>query len=249
MMLQFYSRAYLTYLFLPYLRRSTATNGPRVISVHAPGHEGALDLEDLDLKERHSSVIDWIFPSWLRRLTGLDPGFVKARVNHSVAMTTFFFEKLVESERDGSADVQLSTSAEHRTPDKNGDVSFLHVFPGLVKTKEFEKGDFPAILKFFFMKIMLPLLTPFTVKVEKVGESIALMAEDSKLRFAKTAELGVAKDVEIGSDGVVGSGSYCLNWNGKRLINDKKMKTLREKGAVDVVWDHCIGLFNGIGVR
>jgi hypothetical protein len=245
-MLQFYSRAYLAYLFLPYLRCSNASNGPRVISVHAPGHEGPLWLEDLELKKRHPSILDWIFPSWLRRLTGLDPGYVKARISHSVVMTTLFFEQLAEHEREESTDAQPSRSVDHRTADNKSKVSFLHVFPGLVKTKEFEKGDFPSVLKFFFMKIMLPLLTPFTVKLEKVGESVALMAEDPKFRCVKSSELVEAEGIEFGSDGVVGSGSYSLNWDGKRLINNKKMKTLRDKGAVEAVWVHCMSLFNGI---
>jgi hypothetical protein len=200
----------------------------------------------LELKKRHPSALDWIFPAWLRRLTGLDPGYLKARISHSVIMTTFFFEQLVQREREESTDAQPSTSTRHGTEDNKTGVSFLHVFPGLVKTKEFEKGDFPSVLKFFFMKIMLPLLTPFTVKLEKVGESITLMAEDPKFRYIKTAELRDAEESEFGSDGIVESGSYCLNWNGTRILNDKKLRTLREKGAVKAVWDHCMNLFNGV---
>jgi len=122
-------------------------------------------------------------------------------------------------------------------------VAFLHVFPGLVKTDEFAKGDFPPVVKFFLVYVMLTLITPFTVAVGRVGESIAAMAEDVRLRGAGAAgedEEGAA----VGSDGAVGSGVYCLNWDGKRLIKDKPMKALRGKGAVDIVWDHCLRVFD-----
>lgn len=224
---------------MPHLRGSDAAHGARVVSVHAPGHEGPLWLDDLELRRRHATAVDWVFPGWLRWLTGLDPGFVWARVSHSVVMTTLFFERLARREREGAARPLVEVGGNEGTG-----VAFLHVFPGLVKTKEFEKGDFPPAVKFFLMYIMLPLLTPFTVAVGTVGESIAAMAEDATLRGAAAGE-GDECEAAIGSDGAVGSGVYCLNWDGKRLINDKPMKAHREKGAIEVVWDHCLAVFDG----
>jgi hypothetical protein len=241
--LQFYSRAYLARLLLPCLRRSTAPAGARVISVHAPGHEGALRLDDLGLTRRPQTGADWVFPGWLRWLTGLDPGYVFGRVSHSAGMTALFFEKLAQREREGAERPLLEVEGAERV---GKGVAFLHVFPGLVKTKEFAKGDFPPVVKFFLAYVMLPLITPFTVALGKVGKSMAALADDARFQGAETA--GQATEgAAVGSDGTVGSGAYSLNWDGKRLIKDKKMKALREKGAVELVWDHCLRVFDGAG--
>lgn len=232
--LHLYSRIYLVYLLLPYLQRSNAKNGARVISVHAPGRESTINLDDLDLKERVSSWVDWIFPSWLRALTGLDPVYMlSGRVSHSSVMKTLFFEELAKRERE--------TANGGR-----GRVSFLHVFPGLVKTDEFQKGDFPYIIKFMLTNVMLPLLTPFTVAAETDGEAIASMAEDPRFGYAVAEDGSDVKGKALGSDGVVGSGAYCLKWDGKRLIKDGVMKPLRERGVSEKVWDHCMGVFDSV---
>jgi hypothetical protein len=237
LVLQFYSRANLTRLLLPYLRRSTAPVGARVVSVHAPGYESSFALDDLGLVNRPSmGLFDWIAPAWLRWLMGCDMGWVMGRVSHSSIMTTLFFEKLVAREREAAAEGGAAQREKVR-------VAFLHVFPGLVKTDEFAKGDFPWLLKMFFVHVMLTLLTPIAVPADKVGKSIVAMAEDGRLPgVGPPAEPETAA---IGSDGTVGSGVYTLNWDGERKINDKTMVALRKKGAVDLVWDHCLSIFDG----
>jgi hypothetical protein len=122
-------------------------------------------------------------------------------------------------------------------------VAFLHVFPGLVKTDEFAKGDFPWLLKMFFVHVMLPLITPIAVPADRIGKSIVAMAEDGKLPgvWAPAEQEAAA----VGSDVTAGSGVYNLTWDGVRKINDKTMVALREKGAVDLVRDHCLSIFDG----
>lgn len=161
-------------------------------------------------------------------------------------MTTLFFEQLAKQERQQLTEIQSAGPTESGTVENRRGVSFLHVYPGLVKTKEFEKGDFPYVVKFLLTKVMLPLITPFTVQAEKVGEGIALMSDDSKFQYAQSTQPGEAEVTEVGSDGVLGSGSYCLRWDGKRLIKDKTMKALREKGACEAVWTHCMDVFNSV---
>lgn len=201
-------------------------------------------MEDLGLKQRHSSPADWIFPGWLRRLTGLDPVYMFAKVSHSVIMTTLFFEELARRERDGFPEAYAAArSAEGIRSQRGGEhmVSFLHVYPGLVKTREFETGDFPAVLKFFFTRIMLPLITPLTVQVEKVGEGVLVMAEDERFVLAPSIDVAQADLAELGSNRVRGSGSYCVSWNGRRTIKDNVLESLRKKGARELVWDHVMG--------
>ncbi|KAI4637441.1 hypothetical protein J4E83_000257 [Alternaria metachromatica] len=55
-------------------------------------------------------------------------------------------------------------------------------------------------------------------------------------RYAPKADS--AKTDVIGSDGVKGSGSYLLNWNGDILADTKKAQKLREEGGLDKVWGH-----------
>ena len=50
----------------------------------------------------------------------------------------------------------------------------------------------------------------------------------------------------VGSDGVTGSGSYLLNWNGDVLADTKKAQKLREEGGVENVWKHTEEVMNKI---
>jgi NAD(P)-dependent dehydrogenase (short-subunit alcohol dehydrogenase family) len=236
--LQLYSRIYLVYLLLPYLRKSRLPHGARVVSVHAPGHEGHLWLDDLELMQRHASWLDWLFPSWFRHLTNTDPGYtINGRVTHSSVMTTLFFEGLAERERE----------EESRGDDgEDRGVAFLHVFPGLVKTQEMEKGDFPAWLTFLLTKVLLPVITPLTDRVEDVGMGITGLAEDERFCGARTGLDERGEVCAVGSNGDVGSGAYCVNWRGKRQIKDGTMRKLREKGASEAVWQHCVDMFEGV---
>lgn len=163
---------------------------------------------------------------------------ISSRVGSSSAMMTLFFEELARRERE-RPEMQDDGVSEQRP-------SFLHVFPELVKTKEFERGDFPFFVKFLLTKVLLPLVTPFTNKAEKVGEGIASMAEDPKFGCVVSSEAGKAEGMVAGSDGIVGSGSYALNWDGKRLIKDRTMEALRKKGASEKVWNHCVDIFNNV---
>jgi len=163
------------------------------------------------------------------------------RISHSVIMTTLFFEELARRERERIQEVHPTTEA---APDVLGHsggkagVSFLHVYPGLVKTNEFENGDFPVALKVFFTRIMLPLITPMAVPVEKVGEGVASMVEDKRFGLSQSIEGEQAEVAELGSDKVRGSGSYCLSWDGRRRVKDNVLKALRKKGASELLWEH-----------
>ena len=70
-------------------------------------------------------------------------------ISHVAFMTTFFFEGIVA---------------------RNPSVSCVHVYPGLVKTAEFQNGLFPNWLKWFFKWIFLPLITPLCVPLQECGE-------------------------------------------------------------------------------
>ena len=46
-----------------------------------------------------------------------------------------------------------------------------------------------------------------------------------------------------GMGGEVGSGAYCVSWVGDRIDNTKKLKTLRDQGTGELVWEHTMQTF------
>jgi hypothetical protein len=159
-------------------------------------------------------------------------------ISHVSYMTTFFMEEL---------------AARHSS------VSFVHVYPGLVKTDEFQKGLFPWWFKFFMRWVMLPLLTPFCVTVPECGER-TLFAATSAVFPPRGAEGGMdgveggpammpvpaGLRVAAGSDGVEGSGCYSVNWNGETIDNEKVYAKVRKMDLGKMVWDHTMKAFEEI---
>ena len=155
-------------------------------------------------------------------------------MSHVAYMTTFFFEGIVE---------------------QHPSISCLHVYPGLVKTAEFENGLFPQWLKWFFAWIFLPLITPLCISVQECGErnlfhSTSAMypgAHSSASAASHLTPVPVGSHVVTGVDGKVGSGVYCVDWNGE-IINrcESVFRTWREKGMNKKVWEHTMVAFKTI---
>jgi NAD(P)-dependent dehydrogenase (short-subunit alcohol dehydrogenase family) len=156
-----------------------------------------------------------------------------SHISHVSYMTTFFMEEIAS---------------------RNPSVGLVHVYPGLVKTEEFQKGLFPAWFKFFTKWIMLPLITPFAVPVKECGER-SLFAGTSAMYPARkpvAAGQGTIKEVPqglevvVGSDGKKGSGSYSVNWNGEIVDNRKMYDKFREQELGKKVWDHTMRAFEAV---
>ena len=149
-------------------------------------------------------------------------------------MTTFFFEGIVA---------------------RNPSVSCVHVFPGLVKTAEFENGLFPDWLKWFFKWIFLPLLTPFCVPVQECGERNLFHSTSSKYPSPQRSDensptmiaLSEGFEVASGVDGERGSGIYAVDWNGEVFKKSENVyRGWREKGMNEKVWEHTTKAFEVI---
>lgn len=118
---------------------------------------------------------------------------------------------------------------------------FVHAFPGLVDTGALR--ELPRGLHWLARPLML-LAKPFFVSHKESGE---------RHLFAATAPRLGGQEVEkgagavTGSDGVVGSGSYLLNWDGEVFSDTPKAKSMREEGGVDKVWKHIEEVFRKVG--
>lgn len=193
------------------------------------------------VRAEHSRVISIFAPTCEGRLYPDDLSLrspshysVFTGISHVSFMTTFFFEEIVA---------------------QNPTLSCLHVFPGLVKTAEFENGLFPGWLKWFFKWIMLPLLTPFTVSIDECGER-SLFQSISEMYPARAIgeDAGTANrlgeqglTVATGTDGKVGSGVYAVNWNSEIMHKIPAIyEPWRKKDISQAVWEHTLAAFKAV---
>ncbi|KAK9321583.1 hypothetical protein V1517DRAFT_170511 [Lipomyces orientalis] len=158
-------------------------------------------------------------------------------ISHVAYMTTFFVETLAT-----------------RHP---GQLSLVHVYPGLVMTNEFQTGRFPLWFKMMWRWLVAPIVWPFSVPLRECGERILFLATP---RFPawQTTEVGIIAQeddsasvegnvaIAIGSDGNYGSGAYAVNWNGETIPTEKAYKRFREDGLAERVWDHTMKAFEDI---
>ncbi|KAI3394130.1 hypothetical protein diail_3183 [Diaporthe ilicicola] len=137
-------------------------------------------------------------------------------------------------------------AASHRT-------SFIHVYPGLVRTSIYT-NSFPAPLAAVYNYGMWPMMWPFSVNIEESGQrhlfhSTSARYPANKL-FTSSASQGTAipddLGVAVGAGGVPGSGAYLMNWKGETSAGGKKMQALREQGAAKKVWEHTTDMFDRI---
>jgi hypothetical protein len=152
-------------------------------------------------------------------------------ISHVAFMTTFFFESIV---------------ARHPS------VSCVHVYPGLVKTAEFENGLFPGWVKWWFKWIMLPLITPLCVSIQECGERNLFHCTSIKypalnaLDGGNTERTALPRTIEVatGVDGERSSGVYALNWNGEAIKSCEGVyRVWREKSMRETVWEHTMKAF------
>lgn len=118
--------------------------------------------------------------------------------------------------------------------------SFVHAFPGVVKTgimREFGSVTQAAI------NAMFVLAKPWMVPLDESGNRHLYAATSP--RFPPRAANGVA-DAAPGADGVKGSGAYLLHWDGSTVANLKGLQEYRKNGTGKLVWEHTEGVFESI---
>lgn len=145
---------------------------------------------------------------------------------HSITMTSLAMEHLAASRR----------------------ASFIHVFPGIVGTNIYT-NSFPQPLAAVYNYGMWPFMYPFSVNLEESGERHLFHATSGQypVKATERADATAARDSErvaMGSDGVIGSGAYLMNWKGETSAAAKKMQKLRAQGMAARVWEHTTDLFS-----
>lgn len=130
------------------------------------------------------------------------------------------------------------------------ETSFVHGFPGLVKTPLLSKG-FSWWVAFLLTWIIVPLMTPFSLSIEECGERQLFHATSARYPPKKSATSGAeARAAGVarpeGVEVAKGDGAYLLAWNGE-TGEGKCMKKYRERGMGKVVWDHTTKMFEEVG--
>lgn len=132
-------------------------------------------------------------------------------------------------------------------------VSFVHEFPGPVYTNLGKNGTETLVKVYRFVISLLHLVLGnwFFIPLEESGERHVFLATSKKYRPRNGNASGIALeqlDISKGTDGVVGSGVYSVNWDGKEG-NEKAMAVLqglRQKGVKEIVWNHITSEFDRI---
>lgn len=145
---------------------------------------------------------------------------------HAVTMTSLAMEHLAASHR----------------------ASFVHVYPGLVGTNIYT-NSFPPPLAAVYNYGMWPLMYPFSVNIEESGQRHLFHATSARYPAGISDQSGeaVIRDgdgVAVGSDEVLGSGAYLMNWKGETSAAGKKMQRLRAQGMARKVWEHTTELLS-----
>ena len=142
--------------------------------------------------------------------------------NHCITMTDFAFEEFAQ---------------------QNPTVSFVHAFPGYVKTGFSKESG--ALVK-SSLWLLSQALRPLFTSIEESGERHLYLATSraypAKSGHQSGVELG-AETVKKGSAGEVGSGAYLIGADCEMRANEKVLSELRGKGAGEKVWEHLMGVF------
>ncbi|GLA91218.1 hypothetical protein AtubIFM61612_005550 [Aspergillus tubingensis] len=119
-------------------------------------------------------------------------------------------------------------------------ISFIHSFPGLVRTRL--DRDLGGIAKTALSALLL-LGRPWETGFEESGERHLYAA--TNLRFAPRM-CGDKMDAAEGSDGKIGSGFYRLDSTGSTYKPNRIMQVYREQGIGGLIWKHTLGVFEQV---
>ncbi|PLB49112.1 putative short-chain dehydrogenases/reductase [Aspergillus steynii IBT 23096] len=126
---------------------------------------------------------------------------------------------------------------------QNPSVSFIHMFPGVVRTPLMSNtfGNLAGSVMGF-------LSTPISMTPQESGQRNLYMATSAAYPAAKAGTAtGVplvgGAEISNASTGSVGGGSYILNYDGSDATNRKLMDGYREKQFPRKIWEHTLATF------
>ncbi|KAF5863279.1 hypothetical protein ETB97_010401 [Aspergillus alliaceus] len=122
-------------------------------------------------------------------------------------------------------------------------ISFIHVFPGLVRTS-LMKSSFGSLVGFAIGLVTRPL----SVSAQESGERNVFLA--TSMAYPPMAYAGDARkdglDVAIASTGRAGGGSYLVNFDGTDATNQTLMADYRQRGYPKKLWEHTLHVFQRV---
>ena len=163
----------------------------------------------------------------------------EARRTHCVTMTTLAIEELSI---------------------RNPSISFIHLYPGWVKTNLYLSENFlmPNLMSYVVfptltMYRMLPFVTPIAVGVGESGERTVFVGTSTRFPPARPVNSNAAgtkllpgMSVALGTNGYPGSGGYALRWDGEPSGNQKLLRSYRDTGTSKRIWEHTLEVFEKV---
>jgi NAD(P)-dependent dehydrogenase (short-subunit alcohol dehydrogenase family) len=122
-------------------------------------------------------------------------------------------------------------------------VSFVHTFPGLVRTNLLQTEHFGALFKFFINWVVMPTIGRFVFALQDDAGARHLFAATSPMFAAAEPAEGMAV---AGSNNIKGSGVYTLNENLDSVQNEKVLGPYRESGMGTKVMEHTMNEYKRI---
>lgn len=154
----------------------------------------------------------------------LKEGFsMRKAAAHAITMTGFAFEDMAK---------------------KNPSISFVHAYPGFVKTGFAKETGFAVRAA---SQLAFTLLSRWSVGIEESGQRHLYAATSAAYPPSAGEKCGVEVgegEVKQGSAGEVGSGAYLIGSDGEMRANQKVLKELRNKDAGPKVWEHTMKIFD-----
>ena len=145
--------------------------------------------------------------------------------------------------------VHMKTMAFETFAQQNpGQISLVHVFPGLVITPAFNSSSLPLWFRMIWL-LLAPIARMYSVKPQEIGERILGFASNRfPARAARQAEEQNEdpSDVAKSTDGVVGGGAYSTKYDGHVNSVQETYQKLRPGNFRMKAWDHTMKAFEEI---
>ena len=132
-------------------------------------------------------------------------------------------------------------------------VSFIHDFPGAIKTGIGKDVTGMMGILIIIMKAVITIMSPFLPSIDDIGDRHVFFATSAKYPPANPNGVsGVALTdgitVAKGIDGENGSGVYSLTSDGESTGPkvEKLLSDMRKSGVVDQLWQHTESEFKRI---
>ena len=143
---------------------------------------------------------------------------------------------------------------EHLAKQYRGQLSLIHIYPGLILTDAFYVSELPKWFRLAF-RLMAPLLSLFTTSAQEIGQRVIFLATPRYPALAKSPDATQSTPqndfenpaaVAMGSDKQLGSGAYAVKYDGETVVNDKSYRAFDREELTQTVVNHTLKAFEEI---